>query len=72
MDVGLCRYALLESFYEGVEVAISLLGIRRQLCTFQAVCATVEATTKRYTSADSTRNHSCVCAFGFQVMPFVC
>ncbi|KAG0608111.1 hypothetical protein M758_8G079000 [Ceratodon purpureus] len=41
------KYALLESFYEGVEAAISLLGIRRQLCTFPAVCSTVEATTKR-------------------------
>ncbi|XP_073386415.1 uncharacterized protein [Physcomitrium patens] len=41
------KFALLESFYEGVEAAVSLLGIRCQLCTFQAVCATVEATTKR-------------------------
>ncbi|XP_024356720.1 uncharacterized protein [Physcomitrium patens] len=41
------KFALLESFYDGVEAAISLLGIRRQLCTFQAVCSTVEATTKR-------------------------
>ncbi|KAG0557381.1 hypothetical protein KC19_11G125200 [Ceratodon purpureus] len=41
------KYALLESLYEGVEAAISLLGIRRELCTFEAVCAAVEATTKR-------------------------
>ena len=48
VEVSVYRYALLEAFYEGLEAAISLLGIRRQLCTFEAVCATVEATTKRY------------------------
>jgi len=47
VEVVAFRYALLEAFYEGVEAAISLLGIRRQLCTFQAVCTTVEATTQR-------------------------
>ncbi|KAG6547866.1 hypothetical protein Mapa_010686 [Marchantia paleacea] len=41
------KLKLLETFYEGLEAAISLLAIRRQMCTFKSICKTVEQMSKR-------------------------
>ncbi|KAL2622738.1 hypothetical protein R1flu_002943 [Riccia fluitans] len=41
------KLKLLETFYEGLEAAISLLFCRRQMCTLKTVCKTVEQMSKR-------------------------
>ncbi|CAM6095560.1 unnamed protein product [Calypogeia fissa] len=41
------KLKLLETFYEGLEAACSLLRIRKQMCTFRAVCKIVESMSKR-------------------------
>ncbi|KAJ7566949.1 hypothetical protein O6H91_02G124900 [Diphasiastrum complanatum] len=41
------KLMLLNEFYEGLEAAISLLRIRRQICTFSSICGTIESLTKR-------------------------
>ncbi|KAL3697504.1 hypothetical protein R1sor_011580 [Riccia sorocarpa] len=41
------KLKLLETFYEGLEAAVSLLSSRRQMCTLKTVCKTVEQISKR-------------------------
>ncbi|KAL3691208.1 hypothetical protein R1sor_004859 [Riccia sorocarpa] len=41
------KLKLLETFYEGLEAAVSLLSCRRQMCTLKTVCKTVEQMSKR-------------------------